>query len=222
MFHGFTPETNEFLWGIRLNNSREWFTPRKQIYVSQVYEPLKELAYEVQAQIIEAFPNQPLNCKVTRIYRDVRIPRKDGPYKTSLWFSLRAPGRQWAASPALYFAIDGPGYSTGMDFYCGKPALMECYRQEILRDPKPLEKLARQLNKQDRFQLGGPEYKRSKGDAGPLLAPWFNRKSLFIDWTRAADEGPLYTSELTHQVVEDFKWLMPFYQYFTRFQDVEL
>ena len=25
MFQGFTPETIDFLWGIRMNNNREWF-----------------------------------------------------------------------------------------------------------------------------------------------------------------------------------------------------
>ena len=29
MFTGFTPETVDFLWGIRLNNNREWLQPTK-------------------------------------------------------------------------------------------------------------------------------------------------------------------------------------------------
>ncbi len=27
MFHGFSPETMDFLWGIRMNNERDWFWP---------------------------------------------------------------------------------------------------------------------------------------------------------------------------------------------------
>ena len=27
MFEGFSPETFDFLWGIRMNNNREWFLP---------------------------------------------------------------------------------------------------------------------------------------------------------------------------------------------------
>ncbi len=218
MFQGFTPETNEFLWGIRLNNSREWFMPHKPIYVEKVYKPLKELAYEVQDHMIREFPERQFNCKVTRIYRDVRIPRKDGPYKTSLWFSLRAPGMEWRISPCLYFSIEGPGYSTGMDFYCGRPAIMEEYRQEILRDPKPLEKLARKLNSQELFELEGPEYKRSKGQVSQLLQPWFNRKSLAVSSYREPEGSKLYTPELVEEVVSAFRWLLPFYDYFAKFK----
>ena len=29
MFQGFTPETIDFLWGIRMNNNRDWFTANK-------------------------------------------------------------------------------------------------------------------------------------------------------------------------------------------------
>jgi uncharacterized protein (DUF2461 family) len=195
MFQGFTPETDEFLWGIRLNNSREWFMPRKSIYVEQVYEPLKELAYQVQEDFLNRCPGRQFNCKVTRIYRDVRIPRKDGPYKTT----------------------DGGGYSVGMDFYCGKPALMEQFRQAVLDDPKPVRKLARELNRHPEFQLGGPEYKRSKGTVEELLQPWFNRKSLYVERQGTPEEG-MYTPELAQQIVEDFIWLLPFHDYFKQFK----
>ena len=32
MFTGFTPETIDFLWGIRMNNNKEWFTANKKQY----------------------------------------------------------------------------------------------------------------------------------------------------------------------------------------------
>ena len=30
MFTGFTPETLDFLWGIRMNNNRDWFMANKR------------------------------------------------------------------------------------------------------------------------------------------------------------------------------------------------
>ena len=39
MFQGFSPETIDFLWGIRMNNNREWFLPHKQQYIDALYEP---------------------------------------------------------------------------------------------------------------------------------------------------------------------------------------
>ena len=47
MFTGFTPEAIDFLWGIRMNNNREWFQANKKQYVSQVYEPMKALGQEL-------------------------------------------------------------------------------------------------------------------------------------------------------------------------------
>ena len=43
MFTGFTPETIDFLWGIRMNNNREWFMANKKNYTKFLYEPMKEL-----------------------------------------------------------------------------------------------------------------------------------------------------------------------------------
>ena len=41
MFQGFSPETVDFLWGIRLNNNREWFLDHKKQYPETLYEPMK-------------------------------------------------------------------------------------------------------------------------------------------------------------------------------------
>ena len=43
MFEGFSPETVDFLWGIRMNNNREWFMENKKNYTQYLYEPMKEL-----------------------------------------------------------------------------------------------------------------------------------------------------------------------------------
>ena len=43
MFTGFSPETVDFLWGIRMNNNRDWFLAHKKQYVDSLYEPMKAL-----------------------------------------------------------------------------------------------------------------------------------------------------------------------------------
>jgi len=47
MFQGFTPQTIDFLWGIRMNNNREWFTAHKAQYTRELYEPMKALGQEL-------------------------------------------------------------------------------------------------------------------------------------------------------------------------------
>ena len=70
MFTGFTPETFDFLWGIRMNNNRDWFTEHKSQYVSTLYEPMKALG----AELFTPLQDTPGNIlKVSRIYRDARL-----------------------------------------------------------------------------------------------------------------------------------------------------
>ena len=47
MFEGFSPETIDFLWGIRFNNNREWFQSHKAEYEKHLYRPMVALAEEV-------------------------------------------------------------------------------------------------------------------------------------------------------------------------------
>ena len=81
MFTGFSPETVDFLWGIRMNNNRDWFTANKKQYTDYLYQPMKELGKE----LFQPFLDRPGNIlKVSRIYRDARMHPPE-PYKESLW-----------------------------------------------------------------------------------------------------------------------------------------
>ena len=85
MFEGFSPETVDFLWGIRLNNNRDWFTANKPSYVKNLYEPMKALGQDLS----RLFEDKPGNLvKVSRIYRDARMHPPE-PYKESLWICIR-------------------------------------------------------------------------------------------------------------------------------------
>ena len=77
MFEGFSPETIDFLWGVRMNNNREWFAQNKSQYVTKLYEPMKALGKD----LFVPFLDRPGNIlKVSRIYRDARLHHPD-PYK---------------------------------------------------------------------------------------------------------------------------------------------
>ena len=59
MFIGFTPETIDFLWGIRMNNNRDWFLEHKKQYVSTLYEPMKALGKDLFAPFMENSGDDP-------------------------------------------------------------------------------------------------------------------------------------------------------------------
>ena len=212
MFQGFSQNAIDFLWGIRLNNEREWFLAHKQDYLTYVDAPMRALAAEVFAAMDAEFPDVAFRPHVSRIYRDARRLHGRGPYKDHLWFVLEHPSEERAGRPALYFELAPNYYSYGCGFWDMDAATAAKHRARIDSDPKPLEKLARRLNK-SRFRLDGPEYKRSKGDAGKLLNPWYNRKNLAVTYDDNP-EGVLFTPQLKDELLEAFRFLMPYYEYF--------
>lgn len=213
MFQGFSQEAVDFLWGVRFHNERPWFEAHKQEYLTLVAQPLRELGEQVHRQMEEEFPQLGLNLHVCRIYRDARRLYGRGPYKDHLWFTLRRPREEWVSLPAFYFEIAPEYYSLGMGCYDPTPVTMAKLRARIDRDPKPLERLVRKLEGSG-FVLEGEAYKRPKGDPGKLLFPWYNRKSIGLSRDENC-EGVLFTPELAGQVLEGFRFLVPYYQYFS-------
>ena len=212
MFQGFSQGTVDVLWGIRFNNERSWFLAHKEEFQQQVDAPLRALADQVGQTIAEEFPKLGLQTKVSRIYRDARRLHGRGPYKDHLWFTLGRPGENGSAQPCFYFEVAPEYYSYGMGTYDPTPLTMAKLRARIDRDPKPLERLARRLEKRGEFVLEGAEYKRPKGDPGPLLYPWCNRRRILLSSDHNC-EGIFFTPELAGQVAEGFRFLMPYYRY---------
>ena len=101
MFQGFTPEAVEFLWGIKFNNNREWFLPRKEQFLALLDRPMRELGGEIFDELVKEYPRQPLRLHVCRIYRDARRLFGRGPYKEHLWLTIERPHERFEGVPAL-------------------------------------------------------------------------------------------------------------------------
>lgn len=214
MFQGYTQETVDFMWGIRFNNDRDWFLPRKAIYQEHLLRPTRELAEQVYASLHEAMPDEPLLVKVSRIYRDARRLHGQGPYKDHLWFCIRTGDRDWTGRPTFYFEISPEYYSYGMGFWEAPAELMALYRRQIESDPEPLARLVRRFDRQTTFVLSGPAYARPKGDAGALLQPWYQKKSVHLEHTVPLDER-IFSPALADEVAAGMRELIPFYRYFS-------
>ena len=149
---------------------------------------------------------------MSRIYRDARRLFGRGPYKDHLWFSLRKPGEHDGRIPCFWFEVAADRYGYGMGCWELPPITMAKLRARIDRDPKPVEKLARAVERRGEFVLDGQAYKRPKGDPGPLLYPWYNRRQISFSCERNC-EGVFFTPELASQVLEGWKSLVPQYQF---------
>ena len=214
MFEGFSPETVDFLWGIRLNNNREWFTEHKKEYVTYLYEPMKALGKD----LFQPFLDKPGNLlKVSRIYRDTRIPQPV-PYKESLWICIRQDVEWWGENPCLYFEIRPEGVTYGFVLWRPRPSTMEAIRQEITANPKPFLKLIRDTEKATGVPITAENYKRPKPCTDPKLERFFAWKScIACDFTEEVSPQ-MFGPELGTRAKEFLEKLIPLYDYFNKFK----
>lgn len=211
MFSGFSQDAVDFLWGIRFHNEKSWFEAQKEIYLSKVIQPMRALGEQVHQSIQTVHPELGLTLHVSRIYRDARRLHGRGPYKDHLWFTLRKPKDSIRTQPVFYFEIAPEYYSYGMGCYDATPAFMEAFRRRIDQNPKPLEKLARNLSHSE-FQLDGDCYKRPKKVVDGVLKDWYNRKRIALTHDENC-EGLLFQPELSQKVIQGFEFLIPYYLY---------
>ena len=214
MFTGFTPETVDFLWGIRMNNNREWFTEHKKEYVKHLYEPMKALGQE----LFEPFLDRPGNVlKVSRIYKDARL-HPAVPYKESLWVCIRQDVEWWAENPCLYLEINPDEVHYGFFIWKMRTSTMEDFRRHISAYPDEFLKLIADTEKAVGQSITAETYKRPKPTDNPDLERFFAWKQS-IGCTRSIAPGPeMFGPELKNEVSDFFAKLTPLYEYFNRFK----
>ena len=213
MFTGFSPESIDFLWGVRMNNNRDWFLEHKKQYTDFLYEPMKAMG----KALFEPFADQPGNIlKVSRIYRDARLHHPD-PYKESLWACIRRDGEWWGEIPCLYFEINPEGVDYGFFLWKPRTAMMEDFRRHITAYPEEFLELIRSTEEAVGGKVYADLYKRPKLTDNPALEPFFAWKDK-IGCTRHIDPGEdMFGPEILGEVAAFFEKLTPLYHYFNRF-----
>ena len=218
MFEGYSPETVDFLWGIRLNNNREWFLEHKPEYVKYLYEPTKALGKDL-FQLVADKPGTLV--KVSRIYRDARM-HHPLPYKESLWICIRQDVEWWAENPCLYFEINPDRIHYGFFFWRVRPQLMERIRQDMQTNPDTFLKMIRKVEKATGIKVEADEvYKRPKPTDNKKLEHYFAWKGQ-IGCVREEEFSPeTFGPELGQRVASMIRDLMPLYDYFCRFTSAQ-
>jgi len=213
VFNGFSPETIDFMWNLRLNNEKSWFEAHKEEFIRVFSEPMKAMGREVFAQIMDTYPKHGFIHKVSRIYRDARRVRDGRPYHENMWFSIEKPGEEWTSVPVFWFDLSIEGWSYGMGYYAARSSTMAKLRARIDCAPDKFERFIAPLDTQDEFILAGDEYARKKEAPTPKTGAWYNLKSFSLIH-RQENGDELYSGELIHRIVRGYKFLMPFYDYF--------
>lgn len=216
MFQGFSPETIDFLWGLRMNNNRPWFMEHKQEYIDTLYEPMKALAAEISAPFAE-IPN--FICKTSRIYRDMRIPH-DTPYKESLWICMRRDAKWWMQEPSLFFELTPDNYSYGFLFWQPTVPMMNAMRQNMLEQPTTFLEMVKAAEKKSKIKISGQSYVRKKPCDIPELDPYYQLKNIYAIKEQPINEK-LFSADLAKTVRKSLQGLYPLCQYCQQFTDVQ-
>ena len=210
MFTGFTPETIDFLWGIRMNNNRDWFLEHKKQYVDTLYQPMKELGQQLFEPFLERSGDI---LKVSRIYRDARLHHPD-PYKESLWICIRRDMEWWAENPCLFFEITPDGVSYGFSLWHPKTAAMEGFRARIAAKPEEFLEMLHGVQNAVGMEVTAQCYTRPKPAPIPELPPYFGWKA-DLGLIVHEDVGePIFGPELGQRVGAFLEKLIPLYDYF--------
>ena len=213
MFEGFSAKTLDFMWGVRLNNNKPWFEEHKDEYKHTFLAPMKELGREVFERVNDACGDHGFIHKVSRIYKDARRLRGEGPYRENMWFSIERPSEEWTSVPVFWFELAPEEWSYGMGYYQARPQTMAKLRARIDNDPRKFEKFIAPLDNQAEFSLDGDEYKRRKTAPTEKTDLWYNLKSFSLIH-RQQNDDIIFSHKLADRLVDGYKFLMPFYEYF--------
>ncbi|MBE6946718.1 MAG: DUF2461 domain-containing protein [Ruminococcaceae bacterium] len=212
-FEGYSPETVDFLWGIRMNNNREWFLSHKQQYVNTLYEPTKALG----AYVFQPFLDKSGTIiKVSRIYRDARM-HHPLPYKESLWICIRQDVQWWAENPCLFFEINPDGVEYGFCFWQPKPAVMKAFRRRIAEKPEEFLRIINKVKKDTGMNMTAACYKRPEACPNPKLAEFFQWKANLAIIQHEDFSPDTFGPALGERVRELLQKLTPLYDYFYQF-----
>jgi uncharacterized protein (TIGR02453 family) len=130
------------------NNDRQWFTPRKHVYETELLQPLRALVADASVAMKRA--KIPLGAdprrSTFRIYRDIRFSPDKSPYKTNLGAFLAHNGNHDNAG-GLYIHIEPKQSFVASGFYqIDKPALQR-WREEMTQDAKTFQSVLRRLER---------------------------------------------------------------------------
>ena len=214
MFQGYSPETVDFLWGIRLNNNREWFLEHKKDYVTYLYEPTKALGKELFLPFLEKSGEL---LKVSRIYRDARM-HHPLPYKESLWICIRQDVQWWAENPCLFFEINPEGIDYGFFIWKPRPGVLKQFRRDISAKPDEFLTMIHQVEQDTGLTINAATYKRPEKCEDPRLERFFGWKeqlgcAIHEDFSEATF-GP----DLANRVRDLFIKLTPLYDFFNKYK----
>ncbi len=121
MFSGFSSDAFAWFAGLERDNTKAYFTATREVYDTQVRDPLEELLEELTGE----FGGQ---VKLFRQNRDVRFSPDKSPYKTTTYgilYGVTVPG------DGMYAQLSARGLYAGTGYYRMARDQLERYREAV-------------------------------------------------------------------------------------------
>ncbi len=223
-FAGFPAEGIEFFARLMRNNRREWFQPRKEIFETQLKQPMRELVAALNGELKKFAPEYATDPDqaIYRIYRDTRFSQDKTPYKDHIAASFFRRGGNGHGTGGFYCAVSHKEVAVGGGVYMPDPELLMAIRQKIAGRHEELRRILRA--KAVRSLLGemqGEQLTRvPKGFAADHPAADLLRFKRFILYVELP--AKLATSkELSGEIAARFRAIAPFVRFLAEARPVK-
>lgn len=212
-FNGFLSQSIDFLWGIGLNNNKQWLDEHRHEYKKYLFEPMKILAKEIEEYINSLNKDILCTSTISRINRDVRFSNNKNPYKESIWFTLKPDYEKWQNRPVYFFEISATGYTYGMGYYIAESQTMAKFRKTIDENSQKFDKIINDFLKQNKFIIEGDKYKKKFNvNHSDEIMNWYTRKNINIICHHDIDKL-IFSTELVNVLKNDFNSINYIYRY---------
>jgi len=210
MFPGFSPEALTFLRGLKRNNRREWFQPRKEIFETRLKAPMIQLVEAINAELLRFAPDHITDPKkaVYRIYRDTRFSADKTPYKTHVAAIFPHHGLGKQSSAGFYFHLTEKSVGIAAGSYMPGKDELRAVRTWLAENHKEFRATARRPQKLIGKLTGSAVTRMPKGFAADHPAEDLIRMKQWLYWVEL--DVKLATSpRLLPELVKRFRAAAP-------------
>ncbi len=215
-FPGFPPEGLAFLRGLKRNNRRDWFQPRKHIYDEKVRAPMLALVSTLTGAMTKFAPDyvREPEAAVYRVYRDTRFSPDKTPYKTHVAAIFPRRGLDKHACAALYFSVSPETIEIAGGVYMPTPDELRAIRLYLVDRHEEFRRIVRGRTLRTLMgEVMGAELARvPKGfDAEHPAAGLVRCKQWLFDIE--LDPGLATTPKLYQELIKRFRAMTPFVEF---------
>lgn len=148
-FKGFGPNALGFFKALKFHQSRDWFEENRQLYQTDVMEPMIALLEELTAAFAKRRVPLKADSKrsIFRLNRDIRFSKDKSPYKTHMGAVMTRSGEKMGDNGLLYLHIDPEGCFAAAGFYMPETTDLTRLRQAIKAHPAKWKAMVAALKK---------------------------------------------------------------------------